>query len=264
MVREQIDMRTLSHILPVTAFAAGSLIAIANPASASLILSASLYSPFAMPGTTTVVALQGITPPSTATIHGAGYTISFANMPADQGVVRGTVSGLHATPVAGVSGGNPEYLTGDYGSALTTNIAASGNYLSTDLGTITIAFSANQTAFGLLWGSIDPTNSLTLLENGTVVGSVIGTQVEAAASGFVGNGYQGPGGSAYVDIDSSVAFNEVELSSGQISFESAGLVASTEPLATPEPASLALLGAGVVSLALLRRRTVQRADALRS
>jgi hypothetical protein len=249
-------MHILTRLFAAPALVAGSLIAIANPAGAGLILSASLYTPLAVPGTSTVVALQGIAPPSQATIHGTGYSISFANMPADQGVVRGTISGLHATPVAGVSAGNPEYLTGDYGSALTTNVTASGNYLSTDLGSITIDFSANKTAFGLLWGSIDPTNSLTLLENGAVVGSVSGTEVQSAAAGFVGNGYQGPGGSAYVEIDSSVPFDEVELSSGQISFEAAGLVASTEPLATPEPASLMLLGTGLASLVLLRRRAI--------
>jgi hypothetical protein len=250
-------MHILPRIFAAPAFAVGSLIAIANPAGAGLILSASLYTPLSVPGATTVVALQGIATPSQATVHGAGYTISFANMPADQGVVQGTDPGLHATPVAGVSSGQPEYLTGGYGSALTTNLAASGNYLSTDLGSITIAFATNETAFGLLWGSIDPTNSLTLLENGALVGSVSGTQVQSAAAGFVGNGYQGPGGSAYVDIDSSAPFDEVVLSSGQISFESAGLVASTEPLATPEPASLVLLGTGLASLVLLRRRAVQ-------
>jgi hypothetical protein len=248
-------MRVLGRILTVTALGAGNLIAAGNPADATLILSASLYTPLAVPGTTTVVGLQGVSAPSQTTINGAGYSVSFSSLPSDQGIVQGTVSSRHATPVAGVNGGNPEYLTGDYGSALTTQLAASGNYLSTDLGTITIDFAANETALGLLWGSIDPTNSLTLLENGQAIGSVSGTQVQTAASGFVGNGFQGPGGSAYVEINSSAPFNEIELSSGQVSFEAAGLVASTDPIAAPEPGSLLLLGAGLGAFGLLRRST---------
>jgi PEP-CTERM motif len=247
-------MHGFGRVFAVAALGLGS-VAAGMPAHASLILTASLFTPQPIPGTTTVIGVQGIVPPSQTAIIAPGYMVSFSGgVTADQGVVHGTLPGGHATPVAGVSGGNPEYLTGDFDSALTTNIADSGNYLSTGLGTITISFTKNQDALAGLWGSIDTGNLLTLLESGTPVGSVTGTQVQTAASGFVGNGFQGPGGSAYVAINSTLPFNEIELTSSVVSFEMNGIVGSTSPIGDPEPTSLMLLGAGLVGLCLIRRR----------
>jgi hypothetical protein len=247
-------MHGFGRVFAVAALGLGS-VAAGMPAHASLILTASLFTPQPIPGTTTVIGVQGIVPPSQTAIIAPGYMVSFSGgVTADQGVVHGTLPGGHATPVAGVSGDNPEYLTGDFDSALTTNIADSGNYLSTGLGTITISFTKNQDALAGLWGSIDTGNLLTLLESGTPVGSVTGTQVQTAASGFVGNGFQGPGGSAYVAINSTLPFNEIELTSSVVSFEINGIVGSTSPIGDPEPTSLMLLGAGLVGLCLIRRR----------
>lgn len=216
-------------------------------------ITASLFSPMAPSGGSPVVVdLDGITPPSDATIDGTGYTISFS-VGADQGVVQNT-DGVHAVPVAGVTGGTTaEFLTGGFGSALTTNIADSGNYLSTGTGIITITFATPETSLALLWGSIDTGNSLTL--NNADDLTVTGTEVQAAAAGFVGNGFQGPGGSAYVAIDSSSSFTTVTLTSSVVSFESAGIAAASQPFtSTPEPSSVPLMATGLGLVALLRRR----------
>jgi hypothetical protein len=144
-------------------------------------------------------------------------------------VVKGAVAGTHAVPVAGVTGGSAEYLTANFGSALTTDIAASGNYFSTGLGTITITFASPQTSFALLWGSIDTGNSLRFNDAGNFV--VSGTAVQTAAAGFVGNGFQGPGGGAWVEINTDTPFTTVTASSSVPSFEFAAIAASTTPFA---------------------------------
>ena len=198
----------------------------------------------------TPIVLAGISVPDAATIQGSGYSVTF-NVGAGQGVVNGS-NGIHAIPVAGVSGTTPEYLTGDVGSALSSDPALAGNYLSTGTGTITIAFSAPQTSFSLLWGSIDVSN---LLSFNDADGSVVtGDQIEAAAAGFAGEGFRGAGGSAYVTVFSSEAFTAVTASSGVPSFEFAALEGDA-PLDMPEPPSLWLVvsGVGVVAGLGVRR-----------
>ncbi len=223
-------------------------------------ITASLYFPFGGP-TPVVVDLNGITPPSQSTVTGTGFSIAFSSgFSSDEGVVQGALADYYAVPVAGVSGGQPEYLTGGYGSPLTTDISASGNYLSTGLGTITVTFTEPQDSLVLLWGSIDTGNSLTLndAENFTVTG----TEVQAAAMGFVSNGYQGPGGSAYVGIDTDTPFTTATFTSNTVSFEFAGIAASTAPFsAVPEPSSMALIGIGIgIGFVAVRRRQVRSRD----
>jgi hypothetical protein len=166
-----------------------------------------------------VIDLIGVTLNSSAEIFGVGYKIQFVSpFPPGQGVVQGASPSLFAVPVAGVSGGQPEYLTGNYGSPLTTTAAGSGNYLSTGLGSIIITFTNPQYSFALLWGSIDASNSLTFNDVGHF--QVTGSQIQSAAAGFVSNGYQGPGGSAYVAVDTSTPFTTVTAASGVVSFDS--------------------------------------------
>src|ERR1035438_4234011 len=82
-------------------------------------ITASLFSPDAGLGPV-IIDLTGITATSQTSFSGPGYSVSFA-VDSDQGVVQGALGGRYAIPVAGVVSGNqPEYLTGGYGSALTT------------------------------------------------------------------------------------------------------------------------------------------------
>lgn len=220
------------------------------------IITASLYSPFGGPSAV-VIDLDGITPPSQSTLTGTGYSIQFSpGFSSNEGIVQGSVSDVCAVPVAGVSGGQPEYLTGGYGSPLTTDISASGNYLSTGLGTITITFTDPHNSLILLWGSIDTGNSVTL--NDAANFAATGTDIQAAAAGFVSNGYQGPGGSAYVAIDTDTPFTVATFTSSVISFEFAGVEAATLP-SVPEPSSMTLIGIGIgIGLLAARRRRIAR------
>ena len=234
----------------VRACACALILAAAGGVARADMIVASLFSPQAPDGSSPVtIDLAGLSTPSQSGFSGPGYTVTFSSVGADQGVVQGALASVHAVPVAGVTPGNAaEYLTGDFGSSLTTDVNLSGNYFSTGLGTITITFAAPQRSFALLWGSIDTGNSLTF--NDAAGFTVTGSAVQAAAAGFVSNGFQGPGGSAYVVVDTDTPFTTVTATSDVVSFEFAAIAAATSDFVVPEPASVALLGMGVGALVL--------------
>src|ERR1019366_8663845 len=85
--------------------------------------------------------------------------------------------------------------------------------------------------------------------NNTVF-TVTGTAVQNATAGFAGNGFQGPGGSAYVLVNTSTPFTSVIASSSTVSFEFGGVVASP----VPEPSSFWCLFGLSIGIVALRRR----------
>ncbi len=220
-------------------------------------ISASLNSPIPPSGgVLSAIDLTGITTPSQTTVTKPGYTVTVTTG-SRQGIVKGSSAGLYAVPVAGVTHGTAEYLTGNFGSSLTTSVANSGNYFSTGLGSITFTFSTPQKSFALLWGSIDTTNALTFNDENHY--HVTGTNVQTAASGFTQNGFQGPGGSAYVVVNTTSPFTSVTASSGVVSFEFAAVAASSVAF-TPEPSSAPLFALGLSAIvfgAFRRHRSTQ-------
>ena len=186
---------------------------------------------------------------SNAASSADGITVSFtlgAGYALDASYVTGSSSGIYAAPY--VSGSNNAGFepSSPAGPDVTQYIQVSG----TPGSTATLQFGQNLNSVGLLWGSIDDSNLLDLEENGVIVATVTGTAANLAASTVAGS--QSSDGTAYVNITSPVAFNEIVASSGQNAFEFDNV--SFTPAQVPEPLTLSLFGAGLAGAAALRRR----------
>lgn len=171
-----------------------------------------------------------------------GITVAFTP---DGQVVNGSVAGAYAAPF--LSGGNGA----GFGSPDQPNGVDTTNYLTTGVGTVTLMFGGLQNYVGLLWGSVDDYNTLSFYNGATLVGQITGVDVLNSP-----NGDQGVNGTVYVNINSDsplTSFDRIVASSTQYAFEFDN-VAYSERAQIPEPGTLALLGASLLGLGLLRRR----------
>jgi hypothetical protein len=164
-----------------------------------------------------------------------GINVSFTG---DAQAVQGSLVNYYAAPY--LSNGNGT-LFGD-----ATNGPDATTYLTTGVGSVTLALPGEESYLGLLWGSVDSYNTLTLYDGSNVVGTITGSDVTSNADGD-----QGVNGTYYVNITSTEAFDKVVASSTQYAFEFDNVAYSGS--AVPEPSSLALGAIGVVSAVVYGR-----------
>lgn len=146
---------------------------------------------------------------------------------ADHHLVSGSTEGIHAAPF----GDETNYYS------VGAEVPA---WAQVDFG-VTYEY------LGLYWGSVDEYNSLDLLLDGDTVETITGSMVLDPADGF-----QGEGGSAYVNI-SDVVFDGARFSSSEYAFEFDNVAAGV-----PVPATVGLFAIGLFGLAVTTRRRSPR------
>ena len=169
-----------------------------------------------------------------------GVAVAFTT--GDGQAVQGSMSGVYAAPYLSNGNGTP------FGDP--TDGPDTTTYLTTGIGSVTLTLPGQEKYVGLLWGSVDSYNSLSLYNGGTLVGTITGKDVTSGASGD-----QGVLGTFYVNITSTESFNTVVASSTQFAFEFDNV--AFNPSAVPEPSSFILSFIGVLGafgLKLARRK----------
>jgi hypothetical protein len=192
----------------------------------------------------------------TATESQLTTTVPGAKTFADSDTFAG-YTGSVVTPVATITGGalNPGGSTNP-DTGIDGSIA---NYLSASNGvTETITFNTSKQYFGMLWGSVDVSNTVSLFEGNTLVASYTGQQLENNSVAL--QPFAAPG--SFVDFvadGSAGQFNKIVLSEGATFFETDNYAAA----GVPEPATWAMMlaGFGGLGAAMRSRRRAATATA---
>lgn len=180
-----------------------------------------------------------------------GVSLSVDN--AASGIVQGSLLYYYAAPVMGGNATNPVLWTAPYIQAGCQNVVCGAN----NLGSVTLHFATAQQYFGLLWGSVGTGDVLNFYKNGTLVDSLTGSEVIAAANVNLANGAQGFDGSQYtlVNMLNGITFDTVQFEqTTQNAFEAADFEYAAQDTFVPEPASFAVMGIGLLGLGFARYR----------
>jgi hypothetical protein len=164
----------------------------------------------------------------------------------DAGAVLGSSSTVYAAPF--LSGGNGLHFGS--GGATQADGQDATTFLTTGTGTVTLSLGHAEMYIGLLWGSVDSYNSMSFYRNGVLIGTgdgngfITGSDVTAQA-----NGNQGAAGTYYVNINSTVAFDTVVMTSTSNAFEFDNVSFNATPISTSEPSTI--LSASIAGLMAL-------------
>ncbi|SEO34050.1 PEP-CTERM protein-sorting domain-containing protein [Nitrosospira multiformis] len=179
-------------------------------------------------------------------VTGNGITVSFS----------GKGAGVASLPDLGGYYAAPIIM--DSSATLFGNYQAEGpnetQYLTTGMGQVIMELEEYHQYFGLLWGSVDFHNSLSFYDDHTLLFSLTGLDIQS----IVNDGSQDGAGSYYVNVIIDDYFNKVIASSSRYAFEFDNVALQPDLLAPPaemaeiaeipEPATLVLLGLGVLAL----------------
>jgi hypothetical protein len=210
----------------------------------------------------TYVNFDSATPGSDTSIVSGALTVSFAgNAEAVQGPQAVSSTDNYGAPPI-LSGNNNLNFGSIYSGYDNTPFIDAGNIPNS--GQITFNFSSAQNYFGLLWGSVDANNTLTFYSGangtGSVIESITGADLVAENSAVASGGTDygdtfNPWGTAYVNVDTSSAFESVVATSGTFTFEIDNVAYGDYGSSVPDGGmTFGLLGGALVGLRALRRR----------
>ena len=197
----------------------------------------------------------------TVTIGGvpsvSGATLENFNGPSPSILTLSGIAVIKTGPAFGGLGGGayvPPYFSGGtaayFGESPNTGYDSTKFVAVADGGLATLTFPTLERYFGLLVGTVDSGNTLNFYDSANnLIGTVTGTQI--LATGSVLPSDTSPQGTAYINITSTTPFSKVVATYTSESFEFDDVAYAQT---VPEPASGALVLAGVVGLGFMSRR----------